>query len=138
MRRSGFTLVELIISLSLMAVLMGGMFFAFGQGWRAWKKVVQNCERHQVEGLVAERIAREARAASEVLAGSGSAEVMLRVGPEIISYKLVEGKVRRKKGASSAYLTCEGEIQSLSFSYPSVDMIRIVLNRQSFCVSARN
>lgn len=122
--RRGFTLVELVVSMTLMVILAGGMLFAFGQGMRNWRKVARHSERLQIENIIAERITNDIRCAAEILAGSGSQEIVLKIDSDPVSYKLVERKVRRK----SAYLTCEDEIKKLSFSYPSPGMIEVMLD----------
>jgi len=137
MSRKGFTLVELIIALTLFSALLSGVLYAFGEGLRTWRKIAQVGERQQVKNLVAERICREVRAAKEVTT-LGSEEVTLKMGSEIISYRLVNGKVRRKKGNSVAYLTNEGEIEKLWFSNLTKGMVEITVGDFSSCVSIRN
>ena len=136
--RRGFTLIELIISLSLMVMLTGSMFFALGQGMRGWRKAGCKISKLQIKNMLAERITGDLRFASQVLTGSGSQEMLLKVGPDQIGYKLVEGKVRREKGATSAYLTCEDEVKKLSFSYPSADQVQIVVDELTWKICLRN
>ncbi len=136
--RKGFTLVELIVSLSLMMILAGGMFFALGQGLRGWRKIAGRAEELQIKNLAAERITGDIRFADQILAGSGSQEIILKINSDQISYKLVERKVRRKKGTVTAYLTCEDEVKNLSFSYPAADKVQIILDELAWKVGLRN
>lgn len=137
-RRPGFTLVELVIAMSLLTILLGGLFFALGHGLRIWRKVAREVDRQQISNLVAERICRDIRAAGEILPSSSSEEVVLKIGSEVISYKLVNSKVRRKKGSSVAYLTSEKEVGALSFSFPAAVMVGISVGGFSTHVSIRN
>ena len=136
--RRGFTLVEMIVALALSMVLCGGAFYALGQGLRTWKRTVQKAERLQIENIVAERIARDIRAANEILSPSGSEEVVLKIEAETVSYRLINRKVRRKKGAAAAYLTSEDEIKRLSFAYPENGAVETALDRFIFRAAARN
>jgi len=137
-RKNGFTLVELIISLTLFTVLVGGVFYAFGSELRLWRKIADKCQREQVANLVAERICHDIRAASAILTSSGSEEIDLRVGSENISYRLVDYKIRRKKGSSIAYLTNEREVDKLAFSYPVSDRVEMIMGKFSCHVALRN
>jgi hypothetical protein len=127
-----------MVSLSLIFVLVSGIFYALGQSLRNWRKTAGKAERFQIENLVAERIVLDLRCASEVLTTSSTEELSLRVNSEVISYKLVDQKVRRKKGASSAYLTSENEVNKLAFSYPLQSMVEVCLDDLHCCASARN
>lgn len=62
------------------------------------------------------------------MAASGSEEVFIKNGAEIITYRLVSRKVRREKGAEAAYLTSEDEVSKLAFSYPAAGTVRVELN----------
>jgi len=128
MKKQGFTLVELMIALSLSAVLLAGIFFSFGQGIRNWRIIVKSASNLQIENLIAERITSDIRAASEISAGSSSEEVVLKNEIETIGYKLVDRKVRRKKGTSISYLTSEDEVRKLFFAYPAAGVVEVKLD----------
>lgn len=128
MKSRGFTLVELVIALSLSAVLLAGIFFSFGQGIRNWRIIARSASNMQIKNLVAERITSDIRAAREVSAGSSSEEVVLKNETETIGYKLVDRKVRRRKGASGAYLTSEDEVRKLFFAYPAAGVVEVKLD----------
>jgi prepilin-type N-terminal cleavage/methylation domain-containing protein len=133
----GFTLVELIVALTLLTALVGGLFFSFGQGLRNWRKITAAAAHLQVESIISERICREVRLGA-VLPASSSSEVFLKIDGEAVSYKLVDSKVRRKKGSTTAYLTDDKEIKRLFFSYPAAGAINITVDDLSFLVSGRN
>ncbi|MFA4844557.1 MAG: prepilin-type N-terminal cleavage/methylation domain-containing protein [Candidatus Margulisiibacteriota bacterium] len=135
--KRGFTLVEAIIALSLTALIFTVIFGALGTGVRSWRLVVRKNALAQIETNLAERVTIDIRSASAVLCGSTSQEVFLQVGSENVNYRLVDGKVRRRAGSWSAYLTSEGEIGRLTFSYPEPGLIRIALNKAEFTVGVR-
>ncbi|MBN3033038.1 MAG: type II secretion system protein [Candidatus Saganbacteria bacterium] len=135
--RRGFTLIELVIALTLLMFLAGVMFPAFARSFRNWRKLAARSGDLQTRLIVAERLCREIRSAT-LLAASGSDEVFLRLGGETISYKLVGNKVRRKKGASSAYLTTDNEVRRLAFAYLSDGRVAVALDDLAFSAAGRN
>ena len=134
--RRGFTLVELLIALTLLAMLLGGSLCALGGGLRNWRKIGGRAATLQIENIVAERLCGDVRG-SAIMTGSTSTELFLRLGPDTVSYKLEAGKVRRQKGGSSASWTSEGEIKALTFAYPAANQVLIGLDGNSFLVGGR-
>lgn len=121
MGRQGFTLVEMVIALALTAVLVSGIFYAFGQGMRRWARIVRESELLQIENIVGERIIRD-----------------LRAGLKGVSYDLTNGKVRMKKDGVAAYLTNAGEINHLTIAFPEHDLAKLELNDFGAFISIRN
>ncbi|MFH1387100.1 MAG: type II secretion system protein [bacterium] len=136
-KRKGFTLVELMISLSLMGILISGIFFSFAAAYRTWKKVANKSSNLQVENIICERLARDIRSADEILTSSTSQEIQIKISSYIYAYSLVNNKVRRKKGASVSYLTSEDELKKLAFSYPAPGQAEITTDHFSFLVGVR-
>ena len=135
--KRGFTLAELLIAMTLLAMLLGGWLYAFGAGLRNWRKISAQATTSQIRNLVAERLCGDVRT-SAIMTSSTSAEIFLQIGPDVVSYALSAGKVRRKKGGSSAYWTSEGEIKTLAFSYPAASQTLIELDGLAFLVGGRN
>lgn len=131
--KRGFTLIELIVALTLTTLLLSGLFSALGSGVRSWKRISRQAAARQARLIVAERICADLREAA-LLSGSTSAEVVFRLGPDQVSYKLVDGKVKR----NSAYLTTEKEVEQLSFYYPGPRLVGVRLDGLSFEVFTRN
>lgn len=138
MRRKGFTLVELIISLTIFAMILVSTFYVLGVELRYWKKFVTDGEKQQIANMVITRIARDVRSASEVTPSSASQILLLSAGGETIEYSLIEKKVRRKKNAASSYLTDINDIKTLSFLYPTSNSVEISLENITTMVSLRN
>jgi prepilin-type N-terminal cleavage/methylation domain-containing protein len=136
--RKGFTLIELLISMALLSTLTGTLFFCFGQGLRSWRKMVIKCENAQVSNIIAERIARDVRSSSAILPQSSSEEVYLRSGADTLSYRLSADKIGRRKNLSTAYLTSDGEVERLSFSYPASNEVIVTVGDYTWNVSIRN
>ena len=125
MKKNGFTLVELMISVTISAMLMAGMIYAFGVEFGLWERMVVEAEKQQIAGMVLTRIIRDVRSASEILPSSSSSSLLLKIGGEHIGYSLDNNKVRRKIGSYSYYLTDAGDLRSLSFSFPASDQVEI-------------
>ena len=138
MRKNGFTLVELIVSLTIFALLLGCMFYAFGVELRFWDKIVMKSEKQQIANIVITRMTQDIRSAAKILAGSNSDKLLLMVGSDTIEYSLTNDKVRRKKNNYSSYLTMEGDIEQLSFSYPTAKLVEINIDDYKTRIGLRN
>lgn len=136
--RKGFTLVELLVGLSLFALLVAGVVCSFGQGLRGWKKAAHRAATLQVRNIVAENIANDIRSAAAILTISSSEELVLQIDGETVSYRLNNLKVRRKSGSTSAYLTNENEIIKLIFGYPESGLVEVSLDDVVFLVGKRD
>ncbi len=138
MKRNGFTLVELLISLSIFTLLSGAMYYALGVELNLWKRIVGTSEKQQIANFVLTRVVRDARSASKILPASNNQKLLLKIGPDSIEYTLINQKIRRKKNAYSAYLTDKRDIQILSFSYPASKEVKIKIDEFETRASLRN
>jgi prepilin-type N-terminal cleavage/methylation domain-containing protein len=138
MKRNGFTLVELLISLSIFTLLSGAMYYALGVELNLWKRIVGASEKQQIANFVLTRIVRDTRSASQILPASNHQKLLLKIGPDSIEYTLINQKIRRKKNAYSAYLTDKRDIQILSFSYPASKEVKIKIDKFETRASLRN
>ena len=127
-KKPGFTLVELLISLAILTLLSGSMFYVFRFELRHWERIVQKSENQHIANLVLTKLAGDIRAAKEILPVSDQAELILACPAHTIEYTLLNQKVRRKKDAYSSYLTDAGEVRDLTFSYPSNNLVEISLD----------
>ncbi len=128
MKRKGLTLVELLISLTILSMLFGGMYYALGVELSLWKRIVSASEKQHIANLVLARVIRDTRSASEILPASNNQQLLLKIGTDSIQYRLLNQKIRRKKNNYSAYLTDKGDLQTLSFSYPTTKEAEIALD----------
>ncbi len=136
--KKGFTLVELILSLVILSMLFGTMYFALGTQLRLWQKIVSAAERQQVINAVLTRIVNDIRAAREILPGSDYQALSLKIGEDVVEYALIDQKVRRKKNGSSSYLTEREELPALSFSYPDIKRVKIEVDGLETGAALRN
>jgi len=138
MRKNGFTLVELLVSLLIFMILLGAVIYVFGFEYKTWQKIAGAHEKQQIENAVLLRVARDLRSASAVLPGSYSNLLRLKVGTDTLEYSLSNKKVKRKKNNYSSYLTTEDKIQSLEFNFPEEKKVGIKLNNTRTTIYLRN
>ena len=123
---SGFTLVELLVSIGIFTVIAAGMFsFLWGVSahWSTGQDIADVSENARI-GL--NRMTRELRQASGVTQ-AGSEQVSFRTdfgnGQEIITYAFVEGEgnengsVVRTSTASNGQATLMNNVSGLEFNY---------------------
>ncbi len=75
----------------------------------------------QAARFTAGRISSDIMQSSGASAGSGPDKLVIGS----ITYEFLDNKVRRQEGSDVYYLTTEGEIKGLKFSYPSSKLVRI-------------
>ena len=138
MKRGGFTLVELMISLSILTVLAGSMFYAFGVELRFWQKLTANMTEQQMVNNVMARIVSDIRSAREIVYSATGDDLILLVGQDRIEYSLTNQKLRRRKNNRSSYLTDIGEITAFSVAYPTTRLIEIKVNNDKTRAGLRN
>lgn len=127
-KRKGFTLVELLISLIIFSMLLGSMFYALSVELDFWRRITNAGEKQQIANLVLIRITRDIRSATKILPTSNNYKLLLKIGSDSIEYTFFNRKVRRKKNSYSAYLTDKEDLQALLFSYPSAKQVEIELD----------
>ena len=137
-QKSGFTLIELIVSLTIFSMLLGGIYFALGIELSFWKRVVGICEDQQIKNMVLLRIVRDLRGAEEILPLSNNKTLAVKVGGNTLEYTLKNKKIRRKKNNYSAYLTTKGEFSTRAFEYPTPKLVKIEIEDWTTTVFLRN
>lgn len=138
MLKRGFTLVEMIIVVALVSVFFEGVAATLGSIQKIWWAEARKRSDRQIEMIVSEKIARDIRKAKAILPGSSSTEVVLAIGSEVISYRLINQKVRRGVGANISYLTNEKEIERLIFNYQANRTVELAVNDRLSRAALRN
>jgi len=136
--KKAFTLIELLLALTMLTGLIMAATPALGTIWRNWRKLAAANDRRQIENIIMTRLVGDLRGASQINSGSTTAEISFTVKGETISYALVNNKVRRKTGSAVGYLSNENEIGSLGFQYLAGKTVVIKLDDLATTVAARN
>jgi len=137
MNKRGFTLVEIIVSLSIFAILLSSMYYIFGVELRLWQRYITASEDLQISNMVMTKITRDIRAADKIISSS-SDQLSLKVETDTIQYSFSKGKVKRKKNSRSSYLTTKGDLSALSFASLSDKLVEIKINDFSTKIVLRN
>lgn len=127
MRRTGFTLVELLLALALGLMLAGSLFSLLRRQSEFCRQLAFRAETLSIRQLILERLRRELRSASEWRLVS-SVEVAALQGSEEVIYLFNGGRVGRKVSGTTGYLTVPGEIKNLSFSLSSPNLLKIAID----------
>ena len=120
-RAKAFTLIELLISMTLVSVIFASLFYFSIASIRSLDRASLNARSSQAVRFVCGRISSDI--INSTGPSSGSSASKLVIGG--IGYQFMEGKVKRSEGSDVYYLTTEGEIRDLKFSYLSSKLVRI-------------
>lgn len=125
--KRAFTLVELLISLSIFSLLLGGIFYALGVELKLWQKAASACQRQQIANAVLTRMVSDIRSAKEVMPASDPEKLELKIEADTVEYSFAEGKIRRRKNGTTAYLTERDDTGPPSFAYPGTKLVEVKL-----------
>ncbi|MBN2058208.1 MAG: prepilin-type N-terminal cleavage/methylation domain-containing protein [Candidatus Saganbacteria bacterium] len=137
-RLRGFTLIEMIIAFTLLAMVMGGIFHAASVELAFWQRVALASTRQQAVDHCLGSIVRDIHSAGEIIFSATGDELILLAGPDRIEYSLNSGKLCRKKNGRAAYLTDVGQVGQFSVSYPSTRRIEFMLDEYIGQAALRN
>lgn len=138
MKRRGFTLVEMMIALTLSVVVLTAGTFMLSNYLRTFKKLSAAVEKGQIEQFVLNKLTNDIQFAEKVNSGSNATLLILEVKDDTLRYDYFNRKVRRRTNKSTAYLTEAGEISSLAFNYPRPGLVLINLDDSRTGAFCRN
>ena len=120
-RSEAFTLIELLITTAMISAISISIFYFAFSSIKVIFRATDQSKALQAVRFVAARISSDIMQSSG--AGVGSDTDKLVIGN--ITYEFRESKVRREEGSDVYYMTTEGEIKGLKFSYPSSKLIKV-------------
>ena len=138
-RSKAFTLIELLVATAMISVICTTLFYFMLSTTMLIARASDLARSMQSVRFIAGRISSDIMQSGG--AGTGSSSGKLMIGD--ISYEFREGKIRREEGSEIYYLTIEGEIKGLKFSYPSLKLIGVEITPKTgkayyYNVYARN
>lgn len=140
MKERGFTLVEMIIALTLSVLVLSAGTFMLSGYLRTYKKLSAAVEKNQIQQFALNKLISDIQFAESINSGSGPDLLVLSLKDDMLRYDYFNRKVRRRTNKSTAYLTDAGEVSSLSFSYPRTGLVLIDLDDAktgAFCRNAK-
>ena len=138
MHKKGFTLVELLLALTIFTIFLGAAFYVLRFELKTWHNIAQNYKKQQIQSFVLSKLLGDIRLANKVLSGSTPDKLILSVEKDNIEYSLSNYKIKRKKNNYSSYLTTANQINHLSFSYPKSSVVEVELDQIPCKVFLRN
>ena len=128
--RQGFSLVEMVIALSLAVIILGAAFYLLSINLKTWNRNSKRIENLQIVSLVFERIGYDIRSAKKIISVSGET-LIIELDSQNVLYDFKNKKIRRKKGETSAYLTDKGDLLGLSFRKIKEGLVEIGIKTES-------
>ena len=131
MNSSGFTLIEMIVALSVSLCVFAQILFIGHKinaecGRRckqAWRAVSINNALTVIQN--------ETRNSLGILPASDGKRLVLDRGTYSLLFEFVSGKIKRAKNSSVQYLTDDGEMSSLAFTYPAPAIVCVTAKGMS-------
>jgi type II secretory pathway component PulJ len=136
-KRNGFTLVELLISFTLLSLVLITALPLLGTQMRIYKAQKNLLGKRQIEQRVFALLAKDLRNCL-ALSVVSSAEINLQLKDQALNYALKNQKVRRKTKEETAYLTLEGEIETLGFKLAGPQLLELTVGQTRRRICLRN
>jgi prepilin-type N-terminal cleavage/methylation domain-containing protein len=116
-----FTLIELLIAVAMVSMLTITIFYFAFSSIRLMSRAVDISTSGQAVRFIAGRISSDVMQSGGAVTGSNSVKLMLGS----VTYEFVDNKLRREEGSDAYFLTVDGEIRDLKFSYPSSKLVKV-------------
>lgn len=120
-KSKAFTLIELLIAATMASAICIAIFYFAFSSIRSMSRAADFSRSGQTARFLAGRMSSDIMQSGGALTGSDSGKLMLGN----ITYEFLDNKVRREEGSDAYFLTVEGEIKKLVFSYPSSKLVRV-------------
>lgn len=118
-----FTLIELVIATALISAVSVSIFYFAFSSIKLMFRITDLSSSDQAVRFAAGRISSDIMQSSGPSAGSGQDKLVIGN----ITYQFLENKVRREEGSDVYYLTTEGEVKGLKFSYPASKLVKVAI-----------
>ena len=134
--RRGFTLLELIIALSLSSIIIIAGVFVFSTFFRAYKFEIKSAAAMQTNRIVMDNIIKDCRNALQIKIDGQ--RVVFAFKDHLTSYEYANKKVKRIKAGNSAYLTDDNDLKLLKFAMVKPGLLKIITELGETEVFCRN
>lgn len=123
----GFTLIELMIGVSLSLLITGTIVFSMVHMTALQKRIALSASSSGNALSALGSIGMDIKSASEISPYSDENRLILCQGPDIISYEFSSGKVKKTNNGYVQYISADGKIKSLRFSYSPSGIVSIFM-----------
>lgn len=117
----GFTLIELLITTAMISVVSIAIFLFAFSSIKMISRTSDILRSDQSVRSVAAKISSDIEQSAGALSGSDPSTLVIGN----ITFQFMNYKVKREEGSDVYYLTDDGDIKGLKFSYPSSKLITI-------------
>jgi len=118
-RSKGFTLIELIVSIAVGTIIFAYVFNLFSTSIRAFDRASKTANNIEIAAYVIDTISKDIYQSQRTGYSSSDIRLSLMKDSDNIVYEYKEGKVSRKTGGSTSFLTMPGDVNDMRFMYPS-------------------
>lgn len=138
MNKKGFTLIEMLVALSLSIVFLGAAFFILNHTLKFANRQAIQSAKQQTELFVLNKLSRDIQASQSISPLSTKDRLILYIESDKIEYLAKNNKICRVKNGYSSYITDINEINVLEFYYPKPDLVKIKMGTLASAVVKRN
>jgi prepilin-type N-terminal cleavage/methylation domain-containing protein len=136
--RKGFTLIELVVVLSLFPLLLATIISAVGGQLKNIDQATASIRQQQAREMLLWRIMHDIRAGQRVLPITNPERLVLELkNGDIVEYFTLNGEAKRRINGTTQPLTTRGETGALAFAFNS-KLVEITLDKLSVKASLRN
>jgi prepilin-type N-terminal cleavage/methylation domain-containing protein len=120
-KSTAFTLIELLIAVAMVSMLSITVFYFAFSSIRLMSRAVDLSGSGQTARFIAGRISSDVMQSGGAITGSNSGKLILGG----VTYEFVDNKLKREEGNDAYFMTVDGEISNLKFSYPSSKLVGV-------------
>jgi len=116
--KKAFTIIELLIGICISGIILIPAFHILSSALLAIKIAARSSAGFQHAQWAMTTITSDIRAADCINPASTEKRLVISSGPDIILYEFTSGKIKRSVNSYGQYITPDGAIKELAFSYP--------------------
>ncbi len=116
--KKNFTIIELLIGICISGIILIPAFHILSSALLAVKTAARNSSNFQHAQSAMTTITSDIRGADCINPASTDKRLVISSGPDIILYELGSGKIKRSVNSYGQYITPDGAIKDMKFSYP--------------------
>ncbi|MCX5750177.1 MAG: prepilin-type N-terminal cleavage/methylation domain-containing protein [Candidatus Saganbacteria bacterium] len=137
MNKKAFSLIELIIVISLLGLVLSSSLFFWGAHLKTYRHLEDKLAKEQITERIFLLISKDIKNCLEYKLVSPS-EINLRLKSGWITYGIKDQKIKRKSGERTDYLSMPDEVSSIGFKIIDPKVIELEVGKESQSICSRN